>query len=167
MNYSPRGFSLIEGLIVFFVIALIGSLSALAVNTARAKSRDAVRLSHVREVQSALEQVFNEVNSYPKGEALPLGDPSIASCLAAEGFAGDCRGSASIILPRVFSTIEDGLSGIVSCGTPLRNAFCYTQTENGRSYRIQFELERDLIPANLAAGVVCASPDGMVAGSCR
>lgn len=52
----------------FIGIALIGLLSSvvlLALNSARAKSRDAKRLADVRQVASALELYFNDYSSYP------------------------------------------------------------------------------------------------------
>jgi len=48
----------------------------------------------------------------------------------------------------------------------LRNAFCYTQKQEGDSYGIEFELENGLAQVGLIAGVNCATPQGMEAGSC-
>ena len=74
---NDGGFTLIELLIVIAIIALIGVFAVIAVNAARSKQRDASRLSHVRMIQSALEDYFNETNNYPEGNLLPLGDVSL------------------------------------------------------------------------------------------
>ena len=52
---NKKGFTLIEILIVVGLIGLLGTLSAIAIGSARSKMRDAKRLSDVRMLQSALE----------------------------------------------------------------------------------------------------------------
>lgn len=67
---------------VFIGIAVIGLLSSvvlLALNSARAKSRDAKRIADVRQVASALELYFNDKNSYPA--SLPLLTPTYIGVL--------------------------------------------------------------------------------------
>jgi prepilin-type N-terminal cleavage/methylation domain-containing protein len=163
---SQKGFTLVELLVVIAIVALIGVFAAVAVNAARSKQRDATRLSNVRMVQSALEDYFNEYNEYPSGELLPLGDASQSLCLGSNGFAAECLTSEGVFLRTVLATHEDGLEGIVVCGEPGRNAFCYTQLNDGEDYVIHFELENSLDPIGLQEGVNCAVPEGMEAGIC-
>lgn len=164
---SKRGFTLIEILIVVGIVALIGTFAAIAVNAARSKQRDATRLSHVRQIQSALEEYFNETNAYPTGEALPLGDTSLSACLSSGGFKGNCTGDDHVFLRTVTGTVEGGLDNKMTCGTPSRNAFCYAQTVDGSSYKIEFELENRLSDVGLVAGINCATPDGIEGGTCQ
>lgn len=163
---TQKGFTLLELLVVIAIIALVVVFAAFAVNAARAKQRDASRLANVRIVQSALEDYFNETNTYPDGELLPLGDVTQSACLGSDGFAGDCASAESTYLRAVPGTHEDGLEGLVTCGEPSRRAFCYTILDDGESYVIHFELENALPPVGLQAGVNCATPDGMEAGTC-
>ena len=163
-----RGFTLIEALIAFGAIALIGVLCAVAVNTARAKQRDAVRLSSVRQVQSALENYFNESSAYPVSETLlPLGDARASACLSTDGFQGDCAGKNNTLLRFIIPTLDKGLSGLSTCGAPARNAFCYVSLQNGADYRIQFELEKAWPGAELVEGLNCATPLGLKSGRCN
>lgn len=164
--HSPSGFTLVELLIVVAIIALVGTFAAVAVNSARSKQRDATRLSHVRLLQSALEDYFNENNAYPAGAALPLGDQSQSACLSVSGFRNDCSSENAVFLRIVPRTYSDGLKGLVTCGEPVRKAFCYTQLGEGEQYGIQFELENALPSVGLQKGVNCANPEGMVAGAC-
>ncbi len=164
---NKKGFTLVELLVVIAIIALIMVFAAVAVNSARSKQRDATRLSTVRQMQSALEDFFNESNLYPEGDLMPLGDPSQSSCLGSGGFASDCSGDNSTFLRIVQPTHEDGIEGIVKCGEPVRKAFCYTQLVEGESYVIHFELENSLRAVGLQEGVNCATPDGMEAGICE
>ncbi|MBU0645909.1 type II secretion system GspH family protein [Patescibacteria group bacterium] len=164
---DQKGFTLIEVLIVAGVILVIGIFSALAVNSARSKSRDAVRLSQVRMLQSALEDFYNENNGYPRDQGIPLGDATQSACLGAAGFQADCSTDRAVLLRAVMGTVESGLKDQVICGTPARNAFCYSQLLDASTYRIQFELENNWNQVGLIQGINCAYPDGIEAGRCR
>ena len=159
--------TLLEILIVVAIVGIVGILAVFAVNAARSKERDATRIANVRQVQSALEDYFNENNSYPAGEALPLGDSAVSACLGVSGFAGDCSADKSIIIRTVPRMFEDGLNGIVTCGNPKRNAFCYTSIGNRDAYGIQFELENALPAVGLRAGINCGMPGKMAGGNCQ
>ncbi len=163
---KKNGFTLVELLIVLGILAIVATLAAVAVGAARSKQRDATRISNVRQLQSALEDYFNETNSYPSGTRLALGDASLSACLGSSGFQGDCSGDRSVIMRVVLGTYQKGLEGLVACGEPSRNAFCYLQRLEGVDYSIEFELENGLPPAGLVSGINCATPDGMKGGSC-
>lgn len=66
---AAGGMGWVIALSVIGVIVVIGGLLAsvtlLALNSARAKSRDAKRLADVRQLQSALELYYNDQNRYP------------------------------------------------------------------------------------------------------
>ncbi len=65
MRNKNKGFTLIELLVVIAIIGLLASVVLLALNSARAKSRDAKRLADVRQLASAFELYFNDKSSYP------------------------------------------------------------------------------------------------------
>lgn len=65
LKQNQKGFTLIELLVVIAIIGLLASVVLLALNSARQKSRDAKRVADVRQVVSALELYYNDVNSYP------------------------------------------------------------------------------------------------------
>ena len=163
---NENGFTLIEILIVVLVIGLVGTFAAIAVNSARSKTRDATRLSAVRMTQSALEDYFNETNSYPVSSGVPLGDSTQSVCLGTGGFHASCSGDESVFLRVVTATLDTGLKGASACGTPSRNAYCYASSSDGLGYVIQFELENALPQVGLIKGANCATPEGMKAGAC-
>lgn len=66
-NKNKAGFTLIELLVVIAIIGLLASVVLLALNSARQKSRDAKRLADVRQIASALELYYNDMNGYPTG----------------------------------------------------------------------------------------------------
>lgn len=68
MKKTKSAFTLIELLVVIAIIGLLATLSVVALNNARAKARDAKRVSDIKQIQTALELYYNDVMSYPPDE---------------------------------------------------------------------------------------------------
>ena len=64
-NKHNRGFTLIELLVVVAIIGILSSVVLASLNSARAKGRDAKRLSDMLQVQIALEMYYDSNGSYP------------------------------------------------------------------------------------------------------
>ena len=84
MKTEKKGFTLIELLVVIAIIGLLSTLSIIALNSARARARDAKRISDVRQIQLALEMYYTENNDYPAsiapGSSIgPTGAPYLRS----------------------------------------------------------------------------------------
>lgn len=81
------GFTLIELLVVIAIIGILAAVVLVSLNSARAKSRDAKRLSDIRQIQTSFELFYNDNTSYPDdGGAAPTpgdGTPTFASFLSA------------------------------------------------------------------------------------
>lgn len=65
MYKDKKAFTLIELLVVIAIIGLLSTLSVIALNSARAKARDAKRISDVKQMQVALEMYYNDMATYP------------------------------------------------------------------------------------------------------
>ena len=65
MKGNKKGFTLIELLVVIAIIGLLSTLSILALNSARARARDAKRISDIKQIQTALEMYYNDAGDYP------------------------------------------------------------------------------------------------------
>lgn len=64
-SYFSKGFTLIELLVVISIIGILATIVMVSLNTARAKARDARRISDIRQIQLALQMHYDAVGSYP------------------------------------------------------------------------------------------------------
>jgi len=122
MKNNKSGFTLIELLVVIAIIGLLSTLSILALNTARARARDAKRISDVKQIQTALEMFYNDTSNYP---ATLVPGNSVSS-------------SGSVFLRQVPTapTPTDG----TNCGSAV-TAYTYTYdtvSGGGASYHINY-----------------------------
>ncbi len=122
-----KGFTLVELLVVIAIIGILSTLSVVALNSARAKSRDARRLSDIKQIRTALDMYYDSSSTYPVScPALGTGN---CACLTSVGWTNtsttNCTGT--IFMQKVPS---DPLSS----GT-------YVYTSSGQSYEIVYKLE--------------------------
>lgn len=74
---NQRGFTLIELLVVIAIIGMLSSVVLSSLNSAREKSRDARRLADLKQLQTALELIFDDTSppEYPDAlSSLSSGD---------------------------------------------------------------------------------------------
>ncbi|MCH8049509.1 hypothetical protein IH979_02250 [Patescibacteria group bacterium] len=162
---NKLGITRIEILIIALIIGLLGVMAVVAVSTARSRTRDAIRLSDVRQTQAGLELYFNDFNMYPARDldGIPLGTAS-TFCLSEAGFTSTCVAAVETVYLDVMpATPGAGLKGLSTCGGE-RNAYCYLGI-NGE-YRIQFELENNNPLLGLLKGINCATETGLEGGGC-
>ena len=144
MKKNKQGFTLIELLVVIAIIGLLSTLSIVALNSARAKSRDARRVSDVKQMQTALELFYNEAGFYPIDASVTQPNGKIYSTTT----------TYMQILPIAPEPVDG------TCNTT-NNAYDYTpQTGTaGSSYTIVYCL--GAATGGLTAGVGTATPAGI------
>ena len=142
MYKEKKAFTLIELLVVIAIIGLLSTLSIIALNSARAKARDAKRISDVKQMQVALEMYYNDMADYPETASI-TGGVAIAS-----------TGTGSSTFLRVVPTPPtpyDGSNCNADSGTTyVKTEYKYTKTGGGGttgsvpSYAIGFCLGSDV-----------------------
>lgn len=90
------GFTLIELLVVIAIIGILSSVVFASLNTARAKARDARRITDINQIRIALELYRDSNNTYPQEAHSGCYDGWEASCDAAGNFIDALRTSGFI-----------------------------------------------------------------------
>ena len=144
---KKRGFTLIELLVVIAIIGLLSTLAVIALNNARQKSRDAKRVSDVKQLQSALELYYNDANGYP-----PTADIE-GVCLSHDsgvggGFASPCETGGTTFMNIVPSNPSPG-------GT----TYVYDIDGDKSTYELTYTLESGA--GGLGDGIHTASEQGI------
>ncbi len=126
---KQKGFTLIELLVVIAIIGLLSTLAVVALNNARQKSRDARRISDVKQIQTALELYYNDQNAYP-----PIAGYAAGVCLSSSGgFAATCSGTTYMNqIPANPTPVDATASG---CGGTV---YTYAIQLSGASYTLKY-----------------------------
>ena len=139
---NKKGFTLVELLVVIAIIGLLSTLSVIALNSARGKSRDARRIADIKQVQTALELYYNEEGGYP------------TTVSSAGSIIGPTASTTFMAVVPTAPTPADG-----SCQTS-ENTYTYTVGGTGNStYTITYCL--GATTGGLAGGTKTATPAGV------
>lgn len=144
---NPKsGFTLIELLVVISIIGLLAAVVLVSLNGARAKSRDAKRVSDVHQIMTALELYYSDNSGYP---------PASGTGQAAVPAAGSGNPKFSTYL-QIYPTYPTPIDGS-SCAS--YTGYAYTQLSSGADYSLTFCVGGKVGTMN--AGVHTASPSGI------
>jgi len=144
---NKKGFTLIELLVVIAIIGLLSTLAVVSLNNARQKSRDAKRVSDIKQIQTALELYFADQNSYPLQATTPLvlGVTGAKTLSSTSGWSDTAVGTTYM--------------GLVPFNqTPGGTAYTYAISD-GTTYSISFTLEA--ATGGLPVGSHTATPSGI------
>lgn len=130
-------FTALEALIVLAFFGLVMTFGALSIQGARARMRDAVRLSDMQVLRASLHVYWQEKASYPVAQGISLGEAGASESLTLDGFVAAQGSGQPSILERVPQGPKSG------------ERYYYVGGPNG--YAIRFETEREtfLGPANV------------------
>jgi uncharacterized protein (TIGR02145 family)/prepilin-type N-terminal cleavage/methylation domain-containing protein len=123
-GFAGQAFTLIELLVVIAIIGILATVSIVALNNARAKSRDAKRVADVKNIQTALALYYNDKKEYPI--TLTAGQPLFSTSLDGDGNV--VTSTYMSIIPSA-PTPADG----ANCNTT-NNAFTYSTSSDLQSY---------------------------------
>jgi len=146
---SKKAFTLIELLVVIAIIGILATISVIALQNARAKSRDAKRAGDIKQVQTALELFFNDNNRYPTATEWESGQIYSTSTAGTSTYLQ--------VIPSA-PTPNDG-----SCTTN-QNTIRYSPAPDGSSYSISLCLGNTT--GTLTPGPKCLTPGGIIDRDC-
>ncbi len=126
---KKNGFTLIELVVVIAIIGMLFAIVTALFSGAQAKSRDAKRVSDIKELQNALALFINSNGIYP----ICATEKSIQTCLAT--FPGP---GTMPVLPK------DPLNTGSTCGDANSYIYCYS-SNNGTDYTLRYHLETNSI----------------------
>jgi prepilin-type N-terminal cleavage/methylation domain-containing protein len=131
---NRRGFTMIEILVVIFIIGILSVIAVAAFGRAQTRARDTLRVADVDTYHKALEMYFLDHRRYPTGVNLVLGEQATTLC-ADSGFASVCEGTKYHGLVSAAPMPLDG-----SCSVE-ENSYLYSSA-SGLDYTINFCLGR-------------------------
>ena len=155
---KQKGFTLIELLVVIAIIAILSTVVMAGLNSARAKGRDARRLSDVKQLQSALELCFDNGAGYPSvGTAGIIGTAGLVLTYKCDSGATTPSVSFSTYMnPLPVNPLPGGADYKYCSATSAVPGTC---AGSNQSYLITFSLEGQ--SGSLASGAHTATPSGI------
>ena len=153
MKNNKPGFTLIELLVVIAIIGLLSTLSIIALNSARARSRDARRISDVKQIQTALEMYYNLADKYPDaGTAVNQLSTSTQPSIA-------YASTTFLTLWPQAPTPPDNPGNANTPCDDTNNPYAYAVSENNATYTLTYCLGGET--GGVPSGVNIATPAGI------
>jgi len=156
---KKKGFTLIELMVVVAIMGLLAALAVISLNNARARARDARRISDIKQVQTALELYYLDNQEYPDTPTDGDFDGDLEGlCISDNGTKGidtSCSGDVYMrVTPSNPQPRGDG-----DCGNTPYKYTAVTEDNSNTSYYITYCLGSET--GDVPAGTQTATPAGL------
>jgi prepilin-type N-terminal cleavage/methylation domain-containing protein len=149
-KFNKKGFTLIELLVVIAIIGLLSTMAVISLNSARAKARDAKRLSDVKQLSTTLSL-----------EAGADDNAALAGCVTENALTTACTGPGQVGIE--FPKFMDPTTPGTACTAASTDTCGYSITAAAAtvsSALIRFRLEG--ASGSLAAGLHTINSEGII-----
>ena len=144
-----HGFTLIELLVVISIIGLLSTLAMVALNTARKSSRDAKRLSDMKQLQTAMEMAYDA----------STGTKTYPTCAAASLVSACTAGSIATYMGGIANLNDPSSATACTTSSTAVCNYAFTTVGSATGYAVTFFLEG--ASGNMAAGRHTLTEAGM------
>lgn len=142
---NKQSFTLIELLVVIAIIGILSTVVLVSLQGVRARARDARRLSDIKQIQTALEEYYNDNGHYPISGACNASSPNGGWCNSVQSLSNGhwLRNGTSVL--SFDKDPVDPTQGTSAVWTPIdgKTYFYYSNSYGGSGqwYMLIFGLE--------------------------
>ncbi|MBI4709112.1 MAG: prepilin-type N-terminal cleavage/methylation domain-containing protein [Candidatus Portnoybacteria bacterium] len=137
-----KGFTLLELLVVIAIIGVLSTIIVVSVNSARAKARDAKRITDFKAISTALELFYDQVGQYPISSGGPTWDDHwtyFSNCLKSGTTCGVTMPPGYV--PVMTSVPQDSLDDLATQSDSDPTYYTGWEGRTGQNYILRARLE--------------------------
>lgn len=143
-----KGFTILELLVVIFIISVISAIVMVALGESRERSRNTARATQIIELQKAFELVFSDTGYYPRqgtgaSATVCLGDYPDDACWQNGNSVQETSAIATAIVPHYMGMIPmiDNTNIFGEGSGSTYEGMIYTHLNYGKNYEIRYFME--------------------------
>jgi type IV pilus assembly protein PilE len=119
MKLTPRGFTLVELMIVIAIIGILAAALFPSLTSYLARGRDTSRVSAIKEISTGIAAFNVDRSTFPAGTSNGVSGPTVAECVSANTLSGYVPKLP--VDPTATRTSNCGTAGLYGYGTGLDN----------------------------------------------
>lgn len=154
---NNKGFTILELLVVIFIISVISAIVLVALGESRERSRNTARAVQIIELQKAFDIVFSDTGYYPRhgtgaSATVCLGDYPDNACWQNGNSVQETTAIETAIVPHYMGTIPtiDNTNVFGEGSGSTYEGMIYTHLNYGKNYEIRYFMEGNGRPCEIS-----------------